>query len=46
MATITFDELVKSRKCPRIVILVKTEIQRFQCVTKIQDTGFHRCDDF
>jgi hypothetical protein len=39
-------ELVKSRKCPRIVIPVKTGIQKFQCVTKTLDTGFHRCDDF
>jgi len=48
----TFDEfvihdaLVKSRKYPRIVIPVKTGIQRFQGVTKTLDTGFHRCDDF
>jgi len=28
------DGLVKSRKSPRIVIPVKTGIQRFQCVTK------------
>jgi len=41
-----FDELVKSQKCPRIVIPVKTGIQRFQRVTKTLDTGFHRCDDF
>jgi HEPN domain-containing protein len=40
------DELVKSQKCPRIVIPVKTGIQRFQRVTKTLDTGFHRCDDF
>jgi len=37
---------VKSRKYPRIVIPVKTGIQRFQSVTKSLDTGFHRCDDF
>jgi hypothetical protein len=47
------DALVKSQKCPRIVIPVKTgkrslmfTIQRFQRVTKTLDTGFHRCDDF
>jgi hypothetical protein len=43
---IKLDELVKSQKCPRIVIPVKTGIQRFQRVTKTLDTGFHRCDDF
>ena len=43
---VTFDDLVKSRKCPRIVIPVKTGIQRFRCFTKTLDTGFHRCDDF
>jgi len=41
-----FNAFVKSRKCPRIVIPVKTGIQIFQRVTKILDTGFHRCDDF
>jgi hypothetical protein len=40
------DELVKSRKRPKIVIPVNTGIQKFQRVTKILDTGFHRCDDF
>jgi len=43
---LTIDGLVKSRKCPRIVIPVKTGIQKFQRVTKTLDTGFHRCDDF
>jgi len=41
-----FDGLVKSRKCPRIVIPVKTGIQRIQRITKVLDTGFHRGDDF
>jgi hypothetical protein len=40
------DDPVKSRKYPRIVIPVKTGIQRFRCFTKTLDTGFHRCDDF
>ena len=40
------DDFVKSRKCPRIVIPVKTGSQRFQRVTITLDTGFHRCDDF
>jgi len=40
------DGLVKSRKYREIVIPVKTGIQKFQCVTKTLDTGFHRCDDF
>jgi hypothetical protein len=40
------DDLVKSRKCPKNVIPVNTGIQKFQRVTKILDTGFHRCDDF
>jgi len=31
---IKLDALVKSQKCPRIVIPVKTGIQRFQRVTK------------
>ncbi|MFZ4440877.1 MAG: hypothetical protein ACOYOS_20885 [Syntrophales bacterium] len=43
---ICIDEVIKSRKCPKIVIPVETGIQRFQLVTKILDTGFHRCDDF
>ena len=38
--------IVKIRKCPRIVILVKTGIQKFQRVTKTLDTGFPRRDDF
>ncbi|MFZ4440006.1 MAG: hypothetical protein ACOYOS_16385 [Syntrophales bacterium] len=41
-----FDALVKSRKYPEIVIPVNTGIQKFQRVTKMLDTGFHRCDDF
>ena len=41
-----FDDLVKSRKFRRIVIPVKTGIQRFQHVTKTLDIGFHRGDDF
>jgi len=43
---VRIDDFVKSRKCPRIVIPVKTGSQRFQRVTKTLDTGFHRCDDF
>jgi len=43
---VKLDDFVKSRKCPRIVIPVKTGSQRFQRVTKTLDTGFHRCDDF
>ncbi len=46
LMNIKLDELVKSQKCPRIVIPVKTGIQRFQRVTITLDTGFHRCDDF
>jgi hypothetical protein len=40
------DAIVKSRKCPRIVIPVKTGNQRFQRVTITLDTGFHRGDDY
>ena len=40
------EALVKSRNYPEIVIPVKTGIQRFKHVTKILDTGFHRCDNF
>ncbi|MFZ4438692.1 MAG: hypothetical protein ACOYOS_09720 [Syntrophales bacterium] len=38
--------LVKSRKCPAIVIPAKAGIQKFPGVAKTLDTGFHRCDDF
>ncbi|MFZ4441084.1 MAG: hypothetical protein ACOYOS_21950, partial [Syntrophales bacterium] len=43
-AEIKYDDLVKSRKCPTAVIPVKTGIHKFQHVTQMLDTGFHRCD--
>ncbi len=39
MSCVLFGGLVKSRKCSRIVIPVKTGIQKFQRVTKTLDTG-------